>query len=248
MRAEPADQLRLLDLAAIDTDLARLAHRRKTLPELAQIDEQMKRRAELVEEQVAAETRLGDAQGDLKRIEDDLTPTRARLERNQKRVDDGQISDGKALQGLVEEIEHLKGRISKLEDQQLDAMEVVEDLTLTRDKVAELRKQVEDGVRKLVASRDEKARAIDAEAADRGREREAQRRLLAAPLLAMYDKISARSGLGAAELKARRCTGCQLEANAADLRRYAEAAPDEVVRCEECDRILVRTKESGLPQ
>ena len=52
-------------------------------------------------------------------------------------------------------------------------------------------------------------------------------------------------GVGAAELRQRRCTGCQLEVNAADLRAFAAAAEDEVLRCEECSRILVRTAQSG---
>mgnify|MGYP000600207635 CR=1 FL=1 len=34
--------------------------------------------------------------------------------------------------------------------------------------------------------------------------------------------------------------------DAADLVRYRHASPDEVLRCEECNRILVRTAESGL--
>ena len=50
----------------------------------------------------------------------------------------------------------------------------------------------------------------------------------------------------AAELSQRRCTGCQLEVNAADLRVFAAAADDDVLRCEECSRILVRTASSSL--
>ncbi|GAA1376809.1 MAG TPA: nucleic acid-binding protein [Candidatus Luteococcus avicola] len=248
MRAEPAAQLRLLDLAAIDSEIARLTHRRKTLPELAQIEQLMAQRATLVEEQVAAETRLGDAEGDQARIEADLDPTRARLERNQQRVDSGSVTDTKALAGLVDEIEHLKRRIGKLEDQELDAMEVIENLTHARDKVSSEREALETRIRELMTRRNDEFAAIDAQVADRTSERDAQRRLVPTDLMGLYDKIAARSGLGAAALKARRCTGCQLEANAADLRRYADAAPDEVLRCEECDRILVRTKESGLPE
>ncbi|MDN5726748.1 MAG: nucleic acid-binding protein, partial [Propionibacteriales bacterium] len=37
-----------------------------------------------------------------------------------------------------------------------------------------------------------------------------------------------------------------LDVNAADLRTYAAAAADEVLRCEECGRILVRTEDSGI--
>ena len=68
-----------------------------------------------------------------------------------------------------------------------------------------------------------------------------------ADLLALYDKSGAsHRGIGAAELRARRCTGCQLEVNANELREYASTPPEEVLRCEECGRILVRTAESGL--
>jgi len=31
-----------------------------------------------------------------------------------------------------------------------------------------------------------------------------------------------------------------------ELKRQATAAPDQVLRCEECGRILVRTESSGL--
>ena len=61
-----------------------------------------------------------------------------------------------------------------------------------------------------------------------------------------YEPGASHGGVGAAELRARRCTGCQLDINAADLRVYAAAAADEVLRCEECSRILVRTAQSGL--
>jgi predicted nucleic acid-binding Zn-ribbon protein len=57
---------------------------------------------------------------------------------------------------------------------------------------------------------------------------------------------ASRGGVGAAELRQRRCTGCQLEINAAELREFAAAAEDEVLRCEECGRILIRTVNSGL--
>lgn len=53
-------------------------------------------------------------------------------------------------------------------------------------------------------------------------------------------------GFGAAELQHGRCSGCRLDANAADLRAYAAAPADQVIRCEECGRILVRTENSGL--
>ena len=68
-----------------------------------------------------------------------------------------------------------------------------------------------------------------------------------ADLVALYEKVRASSGgLGAAELRQRRCGGCRLELNNVDLDRIRKAADDEIVRCEECRRIMIRTSESGL--
>jgi uncharacterized protein len=66
-------------------------------------------------------------------------------------------------------------------------------------------------------------------------------------LMALYARLRAqKGGVGAAALRARRCGGCSLELNAADLAVIAKAPSNEVIRCEECDRILVRTSESGI--
>ena len=53
-------------------------------------------------------------------------------------------------------------------------------------------------------------------------------------------------GVGAALLRARQCGGCQLTLDASEISRIKAAPADEVIRCEECQRILVRTDESGL--
>jgi predicted nucleic acid-binding Zn-ribbon protein len=66
-------------------------------------------------------------------------------------------------------------------------------------------------------------------------------------LITLYEKLRAqKGGVGAAALRRRECGGCRLTLNAADLGTIARLPTDEVVRCEECNRILVRTGESGL--
>ena len=69
---------------------------------------------------------------------------------------------------------------------------------------------------------------------------------LPADLVSLYDKIRAETGLGAALVRSGRCGGCRIELYGADLARVKSAPADEVVRCEECRRIMVRTEESGL--
>ncbi|HSN44586.1 MAG TPA: C4-type zinc ribbon domain-containing protein [Propionibacteriaceae bacterium] len=247
MQADPAAQLRLLDVAALDTQASQLQHRKKTLPEHATIAELMVQRTRLSEALVGASTELGDAETELARLETDLTPARARLDRNQTRVNDGSVTDAKALRGMLDEIDHLRGRISTLEDQELDIMQAIEDATAARDKVIQTRTELDGRIRALMAKRDSQLADLDAELAERSTQRAALVALIPADLIALYDKVAARNGArGAAEIKARRCSGCQLDIHPSDISRFGSASPDEVLRCEQCDRILVRTAESGL--
>ena len=50
----------------------------------------------------------------------------------------------------------------------------------------------------------------------------------------------------AALLRAKSCGGCMLDIDNAELATIRAAADDDVIRCEECSRILVRTSESGI--
>ena len=95
--------------------------------------------------------------------------------------------------------------------------------------------------------RDVALRELDATAVAAREGRDAVAATLPPDLLTLYDKIRASSGgVGAAGLVRRRCQGCHLELSGTDLRAAAAAAPDEILRCEECRRILVRTPDSGL--
>ncbi|MFT3875756.1 MAG: C4-type zinc ribbon domain-containing protein [Propioniciclava sp.] len=247
MKAAAEAQQRLLALQAVDTAIAQLDHRKNTLDETAQARALQAQRAHAAERVIEVETRVFDLEADLAKAEADLVPVRERRERNQKRVQDGSVGDPKALQGLLAEIDHLGRRISELEDAELDAMQELEDARELAAEAVAAKGVIEDEMRAVLKVREEKLTEI---AADRGR-REAERDAIAAALppelLSLYTRIAQKAGgVGAALLRGGRCGGCQLEANSADLTRYREAASDEVLRCEECNRILVRTEESGL--
>ena len=99
----------------------------------------------------------------------------------------------------------------------------------------------------VTAARDAAVAAIDDEIVSVQSERESTAPAVPKDLLALYDKVRGQyGGLGAAALRARRCEGCRLELNGADLRELAARPEDDVLRCPECSRILVRTAESGL--
>lgn len=244
MKVDPGSQLRLLDLQAIDTAIGQIEHRVKVLPEHALLAEQQVRRQALGQELVASDTALSDAKSALSKSEVDIAPVRERLARDERAIDSGTISDPKTLQSMIDEISHLKTRVSKLEDEELELMEAVEAAQAERDRVVAQRSAVEDEMRGLIAKRDAAIADHQADLADRRSVRASLLSEIPAPLVDAYEKVRSRSGgVGAASLAGRRCTGCGLEANPSDYDKYLAAAQDEVLRCEECDRILVRTSD-----
>src|SRR5690606_12636096 len=159
----------------------------------------------------------------------DLEPVRQRLARDEARIADGSVADPRQLESLIAEVDHLRKRISDLEAVELEIMERLDAATARAKQPTERAEACRAQGDRLTAERDAKIAAINAEAAERKADRNAAAPELPGDLLALYEKIRAgHGGVGAAELRNRRCTGCQLEINAAELRVFAAAPADEV--------------------
>lgn len=246
MHAEKSAQLRLLDLAAVDTEIAQLLHRRATLEEHARIVTLSQERKKVTARLVGASTALSDAEYALEKAERDIEPVRQRLEREKTRLDSGTVSDPRTVANLISEVDKLSERLSDLEDAQLEAMELVEQAQSVKDRIQAERDSGDVVLREVMAARDTRAAEIDREVTSRRQIRETIFKELPTDLTGLYEKIKERSGLGAAKLHQGRCGGCGLNLNPADLRRIEATMSNEVIRCEECGRILVRTPESGI--
>jgi predicted nucleic acid-binding Zn-ribbon protein len=246
VKASPQTQLRLLELADLDTELTRLDNRQRALPEAAEVARIDARDAELHDAIVVAQTSEKDLAREQSKAEADVEQVRTRAARDRERLSAGQVSSPRELESLQSEITSLERRQSELEDVELEVMErreaaqkTAEALTAERDELAASRETV-------AAKRDELLGDLT------GQHRKAtdQRAVVAADipadLLALYDRMRAQHGVGAAALRGHRCEGCHLTLNTVDINRIRAADADEVLRCEECRRILVRTPESGL--
>lgn len=243
----PADaQLRLLDLQELDTALDRLAHRRRTLPELAEIDRLDARLAELRDLIVGAETELSDAEREQRKVENDVDVVVTRMTRDQQRLDTGAVSSAKELENLQHELGSLAKRQSDLEDLVLEHMERTGAIDA---RLVELRAEQAGASADLAAAterRDVAFAEIDSNHEARSGERSGVAAEIPEDLLALYEKVRASSGTGAAALHRGQCQGCHLTLPPTDLSRFRAAPEDEVLRCEECRRILVRRPDSGL--
>lgn len=228
-----------------DLDIDRIRHRRTTLPQAATVAD-LEASARMIDDDITrVSVEVSDLEADQRKADADVDLVRQRSEKDRAMLET--INDAKQLSNLQHELESLARRQAELEDVELEVMERLDAaqksqsaLHTQRDAVAadlaQARVALEEALADLAAE-EKAASASRAAAAER----------VPADLLALYDKLRAdHGGIGAAALQRGRCEGCRIELTPVDLERIREAAPTEVIRCEECRRILIRTPESGL--
>ena len=247
MKADPSAQVRLLDLQDLDSRADQLRHQRRSLAEHAVLAELSGLRATLEGQVQDARIAVDDLTTEQTKVDADVEQVKARRQRDQQRIDQGLVSNPKDIQRMQQEMVSLERRISSLEDDEIEVMERLEEAQTAVDRytsdMAELATEIGtvevafektsgDLQTQLAAVKDERATAASGMPED---------------LMALYEKLrEQKGGVGAAALRRRECGGCRLTLNASDLSLIAKRPSDDVVRCEECNRILVRTGESGL--
>jgi predicted nucleic acid-binding Zn-ribbon protein len=247
LKADPFAQLKLLDVQEIDSHLDALAHQLRTMPEIAALADNETRRKQLDDRARDLRVAVGDLTAEQKKADADVEPVKGRRERDRSRMDQGLVTNPKDLERMGHELESLERRITSLEDTELEVMEKLEQTQAELDRISGELGGYEERTLSLTEARDQKSSSLHDQISSLERDRAAAVDGLPADLVTLYERLRAqKNGVGAAALRRGECGGCRLSVNAADLRDIGAAPSDEVLRCEECQRILVRTAESGL--
>ena len=244
LKAPPEAQARLLELQALDTKLAQLDHRAKSLPELASLAELSSQaealRLTLLEQEGLAE----NVQLELGRIESDVALVESRIARDSERLQGS--SSVKDVAALEQELGALRKRLNDLEEIELTVMERLEEqqtaVASTREQLAGIRAQIGE----VESSRDAALTAIGTERSTAADDRRVLQTLVPTDLLELYEKQRSRYGTGASLLRGGVSQASGVKLLEDELQKIRAAAPDDVLICPSSDAILVRTDESGL--
>ena len=240
LKAPAADQLRLLTVQELDTRAAQALHRLESLDSRADLAKLLERESELNGRRIEADTAISDLKREVTKAEDDVQSVRARAKRDNERLLSGNQTP-KDLQSLQSELEVLTKRQSDLEEIELVAMQRLEDAESVADGVVAEASVIAAGLAEVKARLKTESAAIEAELAEIARDRVNAAFNLDESLVALYEKLRAQYGdSGAAALTRGMCQGCRMSLNPSDLAMINAAPADEVIRCEECGRILVR--------
>ncbi|MDJ0393005.1 C4-type zinc ribbon domain-containing protein [Rhodococcus sp. G-MC3] len=245
MNVDPRVQASLLELAAVDTELTQIAHRRKNLPEQAEVEKLDAERISRKDAAVTVQIAMDDLDRDIKKLEGEVDAVRQREDRDKKLLESGTVA-AKQMSELQHELGSLERRQGILEEELLEVMERREASETDYNHAGAQLTQIDEELIDAGRRRDDAVADVDtAEKRAAGRRSELAG-TFPEDLLAMYEKQRALSGRGAALLQARRCGACRIELDRGEISRIAASPADQLVRCSECNAILVRTKESGV--
>ncbi|MFF3224594.1 zinc ribbon domain-containing protein [Nocardia suismassiliense] len=245
MNVEPPIQAKLLQLAAVDAELTRIAHRRTVLPEQQEVARLEAERNAHKDAAVAVQIMLDDLDRDIRKLEGEVDAVRKREERDKGMLSAGTVN-AKQLSEIQHELGSLERRRSVLEDELLEVMEKREASADDYQHAGARLDKTEQELADAQTQRDEALADLEVAQGRCDADRSKLISLFPADLLAIYDRQRGQHGVGAALLQARRCGACRIELDRGEIARIAKTVPELVVRCPECGAILVRTKESGL--
>jgi predicted nucleic acid-binding Zn-ribbon protein len=217
------------------------------MPEAAELARLQEQRVALSDRARDAQIRVEDLTRDQRKADADVEQVKTRRQRDQQRMDQGLVSNPKDLERMQHELASLERRISDLEDAELEVMEQLENAQAELDDLTGRLARIDEEVAEAEQRRAEKAADLEKQVAETRAEREQTAGDMPEDLMRLYTRLrEQKGGVGAAALRAKQCGGCRLTLDAAVLGEIARRPADDVVRCEECSRILVRTGESGI--
>ncbi|WP_431236473.1 zinc ribbon domain-containing protein [Mycolicibacterium aichiense] len=239
MKAELAQQRSLLELAELDAELGRLAHRAANLPEQQEYDTALGEQRASADRLAALAIAIEDIDGQVARFESEIDGVRQREDRDRKLLDSGTVNP-KQLEELQHELDTLERRQASLEDSLLEVMERREQLAGEQSEEQAKAGALQANLTTAGHNRDEALSDVERVRGERGARRDAIVAGLDPGLVALYERQRTTSGVGAARLLGRRCGACRIELDRGELARISAAPEDEVIRCPECQAILLR--------
>lgn len=233
---------RLLELQRVDSAIDRLRQRKADLPEQRAVDELAAQLEEARAAHAPMKAQLDEIAREQSRIEGEVTSIEEKIKQESERLYGGDITSPKELANIQAELDGLRRRKNHLEDQDLEVMERREGIEKEVADLAARQEELTARATEATALRDAAAVEISNDLTANETARGDITPHIPTELHELYvDLRSKKDGVGAAALDKGVCKGCGVTLSPVALDEIRRAAPEEIVRCENCRRILIPT-------
>lgn len=243
-KAAPAEQLRLLELAALDSEITKLTRQVSEATADAQLaaaeaalQEARAAQVQIQQEVEAAAAALKDSELAVEKVAAHIAKDQARINANA-----GTASD---MMALSHEIDSLTVRRNGLEDAELELMGTLEELQTQAEAAGELTATRTGEHGEHLARRDAAVAELQEQLAGTRSARAELAATFDESLISTYERLRTRNGIGAARLFHGTSEASGMALAAGDLAEIKAAPADEIVFCPDTGAILVRSAEWG---
>lgn len=229
---------RLLELQELDMSIDRLEARRRDLEAGTDVDAARTQADDAGERVGELRLALDSVRREETRLEGEIASLDLRIQAEQGRLYDGSVANPRELQSIEAEVTNLRGRKTRLEDEELDQMERREELESRLPSLETELREARDRLAEVETSSERELEEIGTSLEQRRAERARLTPEVDEDLLDLYESLrSQKRGVGAAALKDGVCQGCHETLSPLALDRIRRS--DDIPRCENCRRILV---------
>lgn len=243
MKAPYCDQVKLLDLQPIDTELARLKHQQANPQTTAHIEKLRVEAKKVDRARIMANSADGQVRTKLQSIQTDIDQATNRLTVQEERLHSGKGSH-REIVALDGEVKRLKNRLDELRAEKNKVSAALDDIANKIHKCEELT----DKINEKIAQLEDEGASHSSELGKQVAELQSKRDELAADidpqLLEEYERIrTITGGTGVAGMRQQYCPDLGFELSPAMWDRFQRADDDEVVTSDEYEYILVKIPE-----
>ena len=233
-----ADPQTLLSLQACDIDIRRAEKQLDELPEKRAILDVRHKAADVSKLREKAADLIHRLERDIAATNDEVAGIDTKIAEVQAALDSGEVSNPKEVHNLAREMDALKRRKDKLENETLQTMERLEKARGQAEKIDTALSQLSSKEAELVAEFREKGGEIQSSLERHRTRRSELASELSGGLLERYEATrSAKGGIGAARLDSHTCSACRMELPAERVRDLL--AGGDIGVCPQCRRLLV---------
>ena len=232
MKCTAKDQEALRTLARDSEQQAILQARLDSLPERCRVNELEKQLRQRREREVKSRANCREKRASEHRLRQDIAKLRARAKANTDAL--SAETDSEKRKDLKHDLRSTRVRLDRLE-KQLERVDRVAEF-FSHEESHEVGPELKEARQRLAQA--ENAVSADLEAV---KARIARAKADLTPeVLAAYESQLFEHGVGVAELKGVTCQGCFMELDPLTMKEFRNAGPDELLRCPECNVLLVR--------
>jgi predicted nucleic acid-binding Zn-ribbon protein len=230
----------LLDLQEADLEITRAERRLDELPEkgtILHLRHKMVDVGKLREKTAEFASRLSR---EIAKLEDAVAQTAEKMDEEQAKLLSGQITNLKELTSISTEIEMLRRKKERFEEDMMALMEKREMAQLQVSKIDEALSRAGDDEAKLVDKFQKAGGDILADIEKLKRKRNRLAKALDPAILERYEKIRAtRNGIAAGKLEGDMCGCCRTTLPAVSIQQLRKPDGDAVSECPNCRRLIV---------